>query len=374
MIQPDNTLALGAVLFSLTWLGFWLDSTPFGQRSSGVVWILAAAMLLSNTGLIPLASPSYDFIHSTLVPLAIPLLLLKADLRRIFRESGRVMLTFCIASAATVAGAITGYFLLDLGEIGAKVAGVYTGGWIGGAVNFLAVSQAVEMTPQQFSEAISASSVVSITALATLVALPSLKWVLRCFPADRERTEAAGDSPSTGNPAPRLQLTHISGALAISFAICATANALASWLGTPSYSILLITILTITIANLAPRVCDKLSCEFEMGMLMMYLFFAAVGAGTDATTFISGAPILAVYGVLIIALHLLIVLAVAKLIRVSLPEAVIASSAALVGPAPTAAIAASRGWHDLTTPGIMCGVFGYVIGTFIGVWVTALLS
>ena len=50
------------------------------------------------------------------------------------------------------------------------------------------------------------------------------------------------------------------------------------------------------------------------------------------------------------------------------------SGAALVGPAPTAAIAISKGWKELVTPGIMCGIFGYVIATFIGVSVTALLS
>ncbi len=106
----------------------------------------------------------------------------------------------------------------------------------------------------------------------------------------------------------------------------------------------------------------------------MYLFFAAVGAGTDATTFIASAFNLFVYGMLIITLHLAIVIISARLLHISLPEAIVASGAALVGPAPTAAIAVSRGWTALITPGIMCGIFGYVIGTFIGVWVTSLLS
>ena len=55
-------------------------------------------------------------------------------------------------------------------------------------------------------------------------------------------------------------------------------------------------------------------------------------------------------------------------------EAIVASAAALVGPAPTAAIAISQGWRTLVTPGIMCGIFGYVIGTFVGVTVTAFLN
>ena len=72
--------------------------------------------------------------------------------------------------------------------------------------------------------------------------------------------------------------------------------------------------------------------------------------------------------------HLSVVLLCAKLLKIELPEAIIASGAALVGPAPTAAIASSKGWQHLITPGIMCGIFGYAIATFVGVSITALLN
>jgi uncharacterized membrane protein len=374
MIPNDNIFALGAVLFGVAWLAFWIDTHPIGKKTSGVIWALGIAMLLSNTGIIPFSSPAYDFVGGTLVPLAIPLLLLKGDLRRIFRESGWVMISFGIASAATVAGAVIGFFLMDLGEIGPKVAGVYTGGWIGGAVNFLAVSQAVEMTPQEFSVAISASSVVSITALMLLIAMPSIKLITRFVPTTFETSPAPAEMEQSSEGAPVLRLTHISGALALSFIICALAQALAAWLDMNQYSILFITVLTIVVANTFPKAMNALEGEFEMGMLLMYLFFVAVGAGTDAISFIASAFHLFVYGMLIIFIHLALVLLSARLLKIDLAEAIVASAAALVGPAVTAAIATSKGWKHLVTPGIMCGVFGYVIGTFIGVTVTAMLS
>lgn len=374
MISNDNIFALGAVLFGVAWLAFWIDTHPIGKKTSGVIWALGISMLLSNTGIIPFSSPAYDFVGGSLVPLAIPLLLLKGDLRRIFRESGGVMISFTIASAATVAGAVIGFHLLDLGEIGPKVAGVYTGGWVGGAVNFLAVSQAVEMTPQQFSVAISASSVVSITALMILIAIPSIKLIVRLIPTAFETSPALAESEQSEKGVPGLRLTHISGALALSFIICALAQALAAWLDMTQYSILFITVLTIMVANTFPKAMDALEGEFEMGMLLMYLFFVAVGAGTDAISFISSALNLFLYGMLIILIHLALVLLSARLLKIDLAEAIVASSAALVGPAVTAAIATSKGWKHLVTPGIMCGVFGYVIGTFIGVTVTAMLS
>lgn len=374
LIPADNVFALGATLFGVAWLAFWIDSHPIGRKTSGVIWALGISMLLSNTGIIPFSSPAYDFVGGSLVPLAIPLLLLKGDLRRIFRESGGVMISFCIASSATVAGAFIGFFMLDLGDIGPKVAGVYTGGWIGGAVNFLAVSQAVEMTPQEFSVAISASSVVSITALMILIALPSIRLVTRFVPTAIGNA-AALEAVETGQKAaPHLRLTHICGALALSFTICALAQLLSEYLGMTQYSILFITVLTIAVANAFPKAMDALEGEFEVGMLLMYLFFVAVGAGTDAISFIATAFNLFIYGMLIILIHLALVLLGARLFKIDLAEAIVASGAALVGPAVTAAIATSKGWNHLVTPGIMCGIFGYVIATFVGVTVTAMLG
>jgi uncharacterized membrane protein len=375
IISDQNIIALGAILFGLAWLGFWIDTTPLGKKTSGVIWVLLAGMALSNFHLIPFSSPSYDFAGGTLVPLAIPLLLFKADLRKIFRESGPVMLTFAIASAATVAGAILGYHLLDLGEIGPKVAGVYTGGWIGGAVNFLAVSQAVEMTAEEFSVSLSASAMVSNIALALLIAIPSISWIARRFPAIQPNGPEEHAVDDEGQQADsKLKLTHVSGAIALSFAICAVAGWIGDWLSMPQYNILFITVLTIIVANLMPKTMNNLEGDFDLGMLLMYVFFAAVGAGTDANFFYSSALILFAYGMFIIITHLLIVLTAAKLMKVDLDEAIVASAAALVGPAVTAAIASSKGWRTLVTPGIMCGIFGYVIGTFIGVSVTAILN
>lgn len=373
LISPQNVLAIGAILFALAWMGFWIDTTALGKKTSGVIWVLFVGMLLSNLKLIPFSSSSYDFVGGTLVPLAIPLLLFKADLRKIFRESGPVMVTFAIASAATVAGAVLGFYLFDLGDIGAKVAGVYTGGWIGGAVNFLAVSQAVEMTPEEFSVALSGSAMVSNLALFMLVAIPSISWISKRF-AKPESSDTGEHEDVKAPGFSSFKLTHVSGAIALSFAICAVAQWIGSALSLPQYNILFITVLTIVVANLVPKTMDRLEGDFDLGMLFMYLFFAAVGAGTDANFFASAALLLFFYGMFIIITHLVIVLVTAKLLKVDLDEAIVASAAALVGPAVTAAIATSKGWRSLVTPGIMVGIFGYVIGTFIGVAVTKMLS
>ena len=374
LLGSDEIFPLCAVLVGLAWFGFWADGNRLGKTTSGVLWVIVGGVALSNFGVVPFKSPVYDFIGGHLVPLAIPLLLYKADFRRILRESGPVLVTFCIACAGTMIGAIAGFHLIDLGEIGAKAAGAYTGGWTGGAVNFVAVAKATEMTPDEVSVAISANSVVSIMALMSLIALPSVALIRRLVPSpimqEAER-EAAGGAAQSEPEA--LRPSHIAGALALSFAICALSYAFADWVGLRNYAILFVTLLALLVANLFPKALRRLQGDFGLGMLIMYLFFAAVGCGTDAVAFLGSALNLFFYSVFILAVHLLVVLAAAKLLKIDLAEAVVAAGAALVGPAPTAAIAAARGWKALVTPGIMCGILGYAIGTFIGVLVAKLL-
>lgn len=374
LISADNIFAMGTVLIGLAYFGFWVDNQPLGKKTSGMVWVLLLAMALSNFGVIPYTSPAYDFVGSYMVSLAIPLLLFKADIRKIFRESGKVIITFFIATVATVAGAVIGFFLFDLGDIGAKVAGTYTGGYVGGAVNFLAVSQIVEMTETEFTAAIAASSGVSMLALMMLITMPSIALITRFVPTQFSDTiDEAEKQRQKDSSRSKIYLRHLTGALALSFTICAISAAIGDAIGKPQYNILFVTILTIVVANAFPAAMNSLEGEFELGMIFMYVFFAMVGSSTDVTAFLSSSIVLFFYGMTIIFIHLSIVLVAAKLLKIDLAEAIVASGAALVGPAPTAAIAITQGWRSLVTPGIMCGIFGYVIGTFIGVAVSKLL-
>jgi uncharacterized membrane protein len=339
------------------------------------VWVLGVAIILSNLHITPYSSPTYDFIGGYVVSLAIPLLLFKADIRRIFRESGRVMLTFIIACGAVIIGVLVGYLLIDMGDISHKVAGVYAGGYIGGAVNFLAVSQVVGMTEAEFAAAISAGSIVSILALMMLIALPSIGWVRRFLPLRTQDDISEEEKRALQEEKrPHVRLRHITGVLALSFAICAVSAAIGDYTGKTQYNILYVTLLTIIVANLVPKVMARLEGEFEMGMIFMYLFFAMVGSSTNFTDFAGTAMTIFVFGMIMVLVHIIIVLVAARFLKADLSEAVVASGAALVGPAVTAAIAISQGWRTLVTPAIMVGIFGYVIGTFIGVAVSAMLA
>ena len=74
-------LALIAVVVSLSWLGFFVDASRLGRSVPGVVFILSGGALLSNLGITPFSSPVSDFIAEYVVAAAIPLLMIKAELK-----------------------------------------------------------------------------------------------------------------------------------------------------------------------------------------------------------------------------------------------------------------------------------------------------
>lgn len=51
----------------------------------------------------------------------------------------------------------------------------------------------------------------------------------------------------------------------------------------------------------------------------------------------------------------------------SAPQVLVASNANVGGPATAAAMASSKGWHDLVQPAVLMGCLGYVLGTPLGV-------
>ncbi len=363
------------IMLALAALGFWVDGHRRLQKTSGALWIIVGGVVLSNVNITPFESASYGFVFDYLLPVAIPLLLFKANLPMIFRESGKVMLTFLFASAATVIAAAAALQFVDLGTDGPQLAGVIAGGYIGGTMNFVAIGKAVDMDPELFSVAIGANSVVSVIALTILIALPSISLVRRMIPSRIIAAKNTAQSPGLkARPAPRLILTHISLAIGLSLSICTLSYALADLLNLAQYSILLVTAFAVLLASIAPSRLEKLEGDFDLGMLIMYLFFAAIGLSTNVTAFIDSAMNIFFYALLLITLHIALVLLIARTCKLDLAEALVGSAAALVGPGPTAAIASANGWHKLISPGIVCGLFGYIIANFIGVTLTELLG
>ena len=379
-IAPNDVLAMGAIVLSMVWMGFFTDASRYGKMIPGVVVVLSLGTLLSNLRITPFSSTVADFIGQYVVSAAIPLLMIKADLKRIFIESGRVMLAFAAACVGIVIGVLVGYFLLQPWHVTPQVAGVYAGGFIGGTISLVAVANAVGMSATDLSVATGASMIPSVLGLMTLVSLPGLAIIKRLFPR-QSGPEGAGDADAVAalTAVPEFRLTHISGALALSFCVCAgarlIADAVGAWIGHDQgqYRILYVTVLTVVVANIFPKQLQRLRGEFELGMIFMYLFFAMIGLGTDITTFLDHAVSLFFYVIMLLAIGIAVTMLLCRFLRLNLAESITGCGAAIVGPVATVAVVAGKGWHSMVTPAVMTGILCHVVGNFVGIAVASML-
>jgi uncharacterized membrane protein len=108
-----NSWALFAILVAIAALAIYLEQRyAWASKVTGCVIALIGAMILSNLNIIPLDAKAYDFVWDYVVPLSIPLLLLKADMRKVWKDSGRMLAIYMLSSFGSVAGAFLAAFLL----------------------------------------------------------------------------------------------------------------------------------------------------------------------------------------------------------------------------------------------------------------------
>ena len=377
LIGPDQHFALWAVLISVAAFGFWCERTPWGRKYSGVMLLITLAIVLANLRIIPTSAPAYDVVWDYLVPIAIPLLLFEADLKRIVRESGPTLIAFIIGSAAVVAGVVVASALLDIGANEAELAGIFTGTYIGGSLNFAAVADAPPLQDSsQLAAAIAADNVITNLHFLLVIFIPGIAWMAKRYPTHHmDNAEVVSiDSEKPPHTIDNLEVAGLLGALALVFATAATGNWLAALAGYPQFAILVITAITVTIATALPGQIGRLSGHREAGNVMMFIFLASIGASADVWELIDIAPILFLFATIIIVIHLAVLFGLGMLFRLDLAELAMASAVCIGGPASAPALASAKGWRDLLIPGVLAGSFGYAIGSFIGVSVANWLT
>ena len=374
-VPPDQTLAVGAAVMAVTAFGLWAERTHWGRRLGGPLLLIAVPMLLANLGVMPHTAPVYDNIAGYLVPLAIPLLLFRADIRTIVTESGPMLAAFLLGTAATVIGACAGVLLVDMGPLEPEIGGTVLASYIGGSLNFVATAEALGIRDSSvYVAALSADAAGAVFFLILLMSLPALRFVREGMPSRYFGTAGAGALPAAESaPATALpfSLPRAANGLALSAVICALSHWLSARFGIGSAYILVVTTLALAVANFAKPLVRQVSSDFELGTLFMYLFFVCIGAGANLAEVIDAAlPILG-YIVVMVLVHFVLLVPAGRLLRLDLAEVMIASNACILGPATAAAMAAGKGWQPLVAPGILVGIFGYAIGTFIGVAMAA---
>tara|TARA_R110002073_G_scaffold29837_4_gene93601 strand:+ start:7115 stop:8269 length:1155 start_codon:yes stop_codon:yes gene_type:complete len=372
LIPADNAVAAIAALFVIAAAGFLMEKTRIGALLTGAVWAILLAIVASNIGLIPHDSPGYGFVFNYFMPILIPLFLMKADLKKIFFETGRMTLAFLLATFGTVLGAVIAFSLIDIGENQAAAAGTFTATYIGGSVNYAALVDLTglrETDPSFVSAATAVDNLFSGFFLAMLAVLPGLHWVAKRFIVrDHSQGEVVADIDAGEGKATAASLVY-----SASFALVVlvlgdmlTDLAKAQWgedAGTWRYAI--ITVLALIPATAFPKTMASLHGGYEMGVGLSFVFFAAIAAGADVMGLVQSAPVLIALIGILLTVHAIVTFGLGSILKFSLPELITASNAAILGATTAPALAAAKGWKDLVTPGVLVGVFGYAIGTLI---------
>ena len=377
LIGPDQHFALWAILIGLAGFGFWCERYPWGRKYSGVMLLMTAAIVLANLKIIPTSAPAYDVVWDYLVPIAIPLLLFQADLKRIVRESGPTLVAFVIGSAAVVAGVMIGVVLLDLGPDEPELAGIFTGTYIGGSLNFASVAEASGMRDgSMLAAAVAADNVATNLHFLLIILLPGVAWMANKYPTHHmDNAETVVDEYTTRvHRIADLDIAGLLAALALAFLLAAIGKFMAELAGKSQFAILVTTALTLTVATFFPRQIQKLSGHTEAGNVLMFIFLASIGATADIWQLVEIGPVLFIFATIIIVVHLAILFGVGKLMNLDLAELAMASAVCIGGPSSAAAIASAKGWRDLLIPGVLAGSLGYAIGSFIGISVVGWLQ
>lgn len=389
MISPQDTWSLWALILSGTALAIWLENSfKWAAKLSGPVIALLIAMVLSNLRIMPAESPAYDFIGDYFVPLAIPLLLFRANVFEIARVTGKVLIIFHVASLGTILGALLATWLLNGRVPGtnteslSQVAGIMTASYIGGGINFFAVKETFGTSENLTGPLLVADNFIMAGAFVAMLGMCGSAWFRRHFPHPHELAAEQADAAAVGGhwTAKDLTLLDVAKALAVAFVIVALAKKLGVLINDalpPSFyrtllgnRFVLITAIAVTAATLFPKQLASIRGADLLGGIFLYVFLFSIGLPADLVAVIKNLPMLFLFCLIMAVANMGLTLAVGRIFRWNLEEMVLCMNASLGGPPTAAAMAASKGWSKLVLPGLLAGIWGYIIGTAVGIATT----
>jgi uncharacterized membrane protein len=391
LIKPDDTWVLWGFLAIWASVSIYLEQKyQWASKISGAIIALVGALLFTNLNILPTESPVYDAVWTYIVPLAIPLLLFQVNVKKIWKESGRMLIIFLLSSIGTVAGTIIAFLLLqdmipELDKIGAMISASY----IGGGVNFAAMAAKFETSGEMVSATVVADNLMMALYFFVLIAIPTIPFFRKYYPtpyiaevekqAETHQTQAEGFWKRKD-----ISLKDIALAIGTAFFLVVVSFKLAAWLdelipsgenagiilnilnGVFGDKYLMLTTITIVTVSLLPKYFENIHGSQEIGTYFIYLFFVVIGIPASIPIIFQNAPLLLVFVLIAVSVNMILSFTFGKLFRFSLEEIILASNANIGGPTTAAAMAIAKGWRELIVPILLVGTLGYIIGNYIG--------
>ena len=372
-----NPIYVLSILCLMVVLSLYAAKTKWGRPLGAALLVIVFTAVLANLKLIPSASnsiPLYDAIFKYVAPISIFYLLLGANLKSI-RKAGLPMIgLFLIGSLATVIGILVSWYLISpeniLGDDGKILAGMLTGTYTGGSVNFNAVALAFDFQERGilYAGAIAVDNVITAIWIVITIALPV---VLRRFFTDKRISKSSDTAIKSQSDV--ITLTSLSWLLLIGLISFLISKLVTQFFpGIPS----IITISTIGILLAQTRFIANLVGSHTLGLYLVYLFLAVIGAFCEISSVMALGEIgvtLFLFTLLAVFIHGIVIIGIGGFIFRDWDMVAIASQANVGGGTSAIALAETFGRNELILPAILVGTLGNALGTYLGFMVTYLL-
>lgn len=387
LISGDNLGAMWAVCFSIAALAFYLEQkTKWASKLGSALIAILVALILANIGIIENSSPVYSAINGYLLPLAIPLLLFKANVVRIVKDSGRMVFMFLAAALGVViSGLIVGFIFRGSDPVNAAaVTSMNTAGNIGGTVNLVAMGETFKVDPGVLSAVVVVCNALVVCFFAAQNFIAGSKKIREIYPhphidAVESGAEGSGTSAAAAYwKAKPISLLGLSKSVATAFVIFAISSAITGKVNASDASFivkqmfgsiyLMLTLVTTVLATIFPKYFETLKGADELGTFAICMFFVGLGGASDLSNVFSCGALVFVNYFMNIIFSIGVPLIIGKFAKWNVEEILIASNSAFGGPTTAPAYAINKGWSNLVVPSILLGIMGYIVGNYAGVF------
>jgi len=376
-VLTDST-TIFVLLAGLLGAVFWLSGLPRLQPLFRVTPVVLYAYFLpalcTSLEIIPASAPVYDWMVQYLLPVSLLLLMVTVDLRAVLRLGPRALVMMLAGSVGIIIGgpialALLGSFLP--GDTWMGLAAL-SGSWIGGAPNMVAIKESVGTPDSLMGPIIVVDTVVAYGWMGVLLLLSGQQRRIDAWlRADTRHLDALdgrlSEVDDTRQPIETRHLAIILGLSFVAAAACIWIGDRLPLLGDPTivshttWTVVLVTTLGLALSFTPVRRLEQVGAS-RIGTLALYLMLTAIGAQADLKKVVE-APLYLLVGAVWLAIHIAVLLVVARLIRAPL-FFVATGSMANVGGVISAPVVASVYRRSLAPVGVLMGVSGYLIGIY----------
>jgi uncharacterized membrane protein len=376
--QPlfDDLVGVMTVIIMVPVFFLWLERTTRWKIFDilpAIVWIFIAPIVLSNLNVIPRSSPIYTTFRSFAVPMFIVLMLLDINVREAMRVAWRGAAVMVMGAVGIVAGAVIAFAMFRSGvpEGTWMGFGALAGSWIGGTGNLAAVADSLNTPGEMVGMVVLVDNLVYVFYFPLIITCKRWADSFNRFTGVSAK-QVAHFSDAAKQVEKKTHEVHFRDALTLlgwGFIAILAATQLARLFPElqpvfteRTWAILLVT--TFGIGLSATKLKNVPGTE-PLSMTFVYIYMTMMGAQADLRE-LGGAQWFIIAGFICVAIHFVFVIAGAKLFRIDVSMAAVASVSS-VGGAASAPVAAAFHREELVPVSIMLALIGYALGNYLGV-------